>query len=220
MTDSTHTDEVAQERTNWNVEYPEADPIELLDPVAEALTVLEPGDPLVVTYEDVVKIAGHSCPTASGAFRIAQVGLDALYPDSLPVRGDIEVLTGGPKDDPVYGVMSRLVSYITGAAGIEGFGGLGGGYGGRDDDLYYGDIESDSPAFVFRRKDTGDAVEVVYHVGEVPSSGPATQNLPKLIEGTATDEERAAFREAWHGPVRTVLTDDSLFTVEETDREF
>ena len=55
------------------VEY-DAEPIRIRDPVAEALGVLEDGDPFVITYEDVVKAAGHSCPTASGAFRIAQLG--------------------------------------------------------------------------------------------------------------------------------------------------
>lgn len=219
MSESTATD--ADRQTNWTVEYDEADPIRIRDPVAEALAVLEPGEPFTVTYADAVKIAGHSCPTAAGAFRIAQVGLDALYPDDeLPVRGEVEVLAGGPKDDATYGVMARLVSYVTGASEEDGFGGLARGHGGRKNTLSFADFGTGEPTFAFRRTDTGDVVEVTYHVGNVPDAGVATQHLPKLIGGEATDEEREAFRKAWHDRVRTVLTDDNLFTVWESDREF
>ena len=71
----THTD-----RTNWHIDYENVEPIHIRDPVAEALTVLDPGEPFVIDYADVVKAAGHSCPTASGAYRIVDLGLDALYP--------------------------------------------------------------------------------------------------------------------------------------------
>ncbi|MFB6165711.1 MAG: hypothetical protein ABEJ31_11185 [Haloarculaceae archaeon] len=226
MTDTTHTDSTqpddatdAQPETDWRVEY-DVDPIRIRDPVAEALAVLDPGDPLVIDYRDVVTAAGHSCPTAAGAYRVAQVGLDALYPDELPVRGDVAVLAGGPKTDATYGVMTRLVSFVTGAAGADGFGGLAGGYGGRRDLLAYGDFGGADPAFAFRRTDTDEAVEVTYRVGSVPEGGPATGALPKLIDGTATDDERAAFRADWHGRVQAVLSDDDLFAVAATDREW
>ncbi|MFB6184816.1 MAG: FmdE family protein [Haloarculaceae archaeon] len=209
MTRSTEPD-----RTNWRTVYENVDPIRIRDPVAEALAVLDPGDSFVIDYADVVTAAGHSCPTAAGAYRITQLGLDALYPDGDPVRSDIEVTAGGPRDDPTYGVMARLVSYVTGAAGVDGFGGLAGGYGGRDGLLHFEDEPATEPTVEFRRTDTGDVVRVTYHVGDVPDAGPATRYLPKLLDGTATAEERDAFAEAWHGRVRTVLTDDDLFAVE------
>ncbi|WP_458189648.1 hypothetical protein [Haladaptatus sp. NG-WS-4] len=203
--------------TNWNVEYEDVEPIRIRDPVAEALTVLEPGEPFVISYADVVKEAGHSCPTASGAFRIIQLGLAALYPDEYPVRGDVEVTTGGPKSDATYGVMSRIISYVTGAAEEDGFGGLTGGYGDRKHHLHFQNADEAEPTFTFERTDTDDVVQVTYHVGNVPSAGPTTQYLEKLIDGTATDEERTAFAEAWHGRVRVVLTDDDLFTVTQVE---
>jgi formylmethanofuran dehydrogenase subunit E len=214
MTTSENSPDVDQ--TNWRVDYENAEPIRIRDPVAEALTVLEPNEPFVITYEDVVKVAGHSCPTASGAYRIAQLGLDALYPDGTPVRGEIQVTAGGPKDDPSYGVMSRIISYVTGAAEEDGFGGLAGGYGGRQDSLHFGDFESDDPAFEFTRTDTDESVRVTYHVADVPAAGPATQALQKLIDGTATPDERGAFSEAWHGRIERILTDDELFTVDQS----
>jgi len=200
--------------TNWRIACEPIDPIRIRDPVAEALTVLEPGDPFVITYADLVKAAGHSCPTASGAYRLAQLGLDALYPDDIPVRGEIDVTAGGPKDDPTYGVMSRLISYVTGAAEEDGFAGLAGGYGDRQDRLHFDDFEDADPTFVFTRTDTDDSVRVTYHVADVPSAGPVIQALQNLIEGIATPEERDAFGDAWHGRVERVLTDDDLFTVE------
>jgi formylmethanofuran dehydrogenase subunit E len=208
MTGPTHSDE-----TNWRIDY-DVRPIRVRDPVAEALGVLDPGDPFVVRYADVVKAAGHSCPTAAGAFRIAALGLDALYPDALPVRGDVAVRAAGPRDDPAYGVTARLVSYVTGAAGEDGFAGLAGGYGGRRDLLSYDAFDADGVAFEFARTDAGDAVRVTYRVADVPDAGPAAGFLPKMLDGSATDEERETFVEAWHARVRTVLSDDDLFAVE------
>lgn len=206
------------ERTNWTVYY-DVDPIRLRDPAAEALAILEPGDPIVITYEDVVKAAGHSCPTAAGAYRIANDGLEALYPgDELPVRGDIEVLAGGPRDDPAFGVTARLISYVTGAAGEDGFAGLAGGHGGRKDLLRYGAIGVDGIAFEFTRTDTEETVRATYTVEEVPPGGPATGELPKLIDGTATDAEREAFAEDWHGRVAAVLEGERYVTVDRQDR--
>jgi hypothetical protein len=215
MSDTTTPTDTNRPEEHWAVEY-DVEPIRIRDPVAEALAVLEPGEPFVVTYEDVVKAAGHSCPTASGAYRIAQVGLDALYPDDHPVRSEIEVRAAGPRDDATYGVMSRLISYVTGAAQEDGFGGLAGGHGDRQNLLTVDAFESDSaaPTFRFRRTDTGATVEVTYHVSEVPDGGPALGALQQIIDGTASEEERELFAEAWHGRVRNVLSDDSLFTVE------
>jgi len=219
-----NTTQSTSNRTNWAIDYDDVEPIRIRDPVAETLAILPPGEPFVIGYADVVLAAGHSCPTASGAYRITQLGLEALYPDEQPVRGEIEVFVGGAKDDPADGVTSRIVSFITGAAEEDGFRGLAGGYGGREDLLHFdADIgerdgsDTDGPTVVFRRTDTGEAVSVTYHANDVPPAGAAAQYLPELIDGTATEEERAAFAAAWHDRVRTVLSDDDLFTVERVD---
>ncbi|WP_123538438.1 hypothetical protein [Halosimplex salinum] len=218
MTETTTATDSNRATTDWAVDY-DADPIAIRDPVAEALGVLDPGDPFVVTYEDAVKAAGHSCPTAAGAYRIVQTGLDALYPDDHPVRSDIEVRVAGPRDDATYGVMGRIVSYVTGAAEDDGFGGLAGGYGGRRDLLTFDAFEPDSPdpTFRFRRTDTDETVEVSYHVRDVPDGGPAVGHLQRILDGSASEEQRSAFAEAWHRRVRVVLTRDALFTVEQID---
>lgn len=208
-TEPTHTG------PDWQVDY-DVDPIEIRDPVAEALGVLEPGDPFVITYADAVKEAGHSCPTASGAYRIVQLGLDAVYPDSYPVRSEVEVQAAGPRDDAAYGVMGRIISYVTGATEDDGFGGLAGGYGGRRDLLHFDAFDPDTvePTFRFRRTDTDETIEVTYHVGDVPDGDTAVGNLRLILDGSASDEQRAAFADAWHRRVQVVLGDDSLFTLD------
>ncbi|MDS0296844.1 MULTISPECIES: hypothetical protein [Haloferacaceae] len=213
-TNSTSTD-ATPTGTDWQVDY-EVDPIEIRDPVAEALGVLEPGDPFVITYADAVKEAGHSCPTASGAYRIVQFGLDALYSDDYPVRSEIEVQAAGPQDDAAYGVMSRIISYVTGATEDDGFSGLAGGYGGRRDLLVFDAFDPDTaePTFRFRRTDTDETVEVTYHVSDVPDGGPAIGNLQGILDESASHQHREAFADAWHRRVQTVLSDDTLFTVE------
>ncbi|WP_158854377.1 hypothetical protein [Halorhabdus sp. CUG00001] len=214
MSENTTPTDTDRTEEHWAVEY-DAEPIRIRDPVAEALAVLEPGEPFVVTYEDVVKAAGHSCPTASGAYRIAQLGLDALYPDGHPVRSEIGVLAAGPRDDATYGVIGRLISYVTGAAQKDGFAGLAGGHGNRQNMLAFDAFDSDSaaPTFRFRRTDTDETVEVTYHVGDVPDGGTVLGNLQQIIEGTASNEDRELFADLWHSRVQSVLSDDSLFTV-------
>ena len=215
MTSNSTATDTTQTRTNWQVDY-DVEPIEIRDPVAEALDVLEPGEPFVIAYRDAVKEAGHSCPTASGAYRIVQLGLDALYPDDYPIRSEIEVQAAGPRDDAAYGVMGRIISYVTGATGDDGFSGLAGGHGSRRDLLVFDafDPGTHEPTFRFRRTDTDETVEVTYHVSDVPDGGPAIGNLQRILEGSASEEQRAAFAEAWHRRVQVVLNDDSLFTVE------
>ena len=220
MTPNTTQNATEGTETHWSVHY-DVEPIRVRDPAAEALAVLEPGEPFVVGYADVVKAAGHSCPTAAGAYRLAQVALDALYPDGLPVRSEIEVLAAGSRDDPSYGVTGRIISYVTGAAGPDGFAGLAGGHGGRRGLLTFDAFETDAvgPTFRFRRTDTGATVEVTYHVGDVPAAGPGIEHLDALVAGTASARERGAFRAAWHDRVRTVLADDDLFSVSTVDGE-
>lgn len=215
MTTNSTTTDATRTGTDWQVDY-DVTPIEIRDPVAEALRVLDPGDPFVVTYTDAVKEAGHSCPTAAGAYRITQLGLDALYPDEEPIRSEIEVRAAGPQDDAAYGVMGRIVSYVTGATEDDGFSGLAGGYGGRRDLLRFDafDPVTPEPTFRFRRIDTGETVQVTYHVGDVPDGGPAIGNLQQILDGSASEQQREAFADAWHRRVQVVLGDDSLFTVE------
>lgn len=211
--------------TQWTIDH-EVELIRIRDPLAEALAAVEPPSPFVITYHDVVKAAGHTCPTSAGAYRIAQLGLDDLYPDDLPKRGEIELAVGGQPDDQAHGVTGRLLSYITGAADESGFGGLPGGFGARRNTLTYAADDDPDVTIGLKRTDTDAAVTVSFHAGDVlkatkqhlSEDDPVSTYLQSREE--ASSEERAAFARAWHDRVETVLTDDDLFTVEADDRLF
>ncbi|MFB6093957.1 MAG: hypothetical protein ABEJ77_03345 [Halanaeroarchaeum sp.] len=202
---------------SWRRSFDAVDPIRVRDPVAEALGVLPPGEPFAVEYADVVTVAGHSCPAAAGAFRVAETGLDALYPDALPVRSEVAVQVGGAREDHPIGVIGRLLSVVTGAAGEDGFRGLADGYGGRENMLGYAERGGEGLRFAFQRTDTDRAVEVAYDIEAVPDLGPAKAHLPEILEGTADEDDREAFEAAWHGRVEAVLTGDDLFATEQVE---
>ena len=204
---------MATPTTHWQVDYDDPGPIRIRDPAAETLGVLPAGDPFVIDYRDVVTHAGHSCPAASGGYRLSQVGLDALYPDELPVRSDVAVTAAGAEDQHPYGVIAGVISHVTGASDARGFDGLGNGYGGRQDMLRFGGFDAEDVAFEFSRVDTHAAVRVTYHLGEVPRPD-GLGLLPAVLKGSASEEDIQAFRNAWHGRVQTVLDSEDLFSVE------
>ncbi|WP_428622266.1 hypothetical protein [Sedimenticola sp.] len=84
-------------------------PVQLRDPLAEVLGAME-GGVMQIGYLDVVRLAGHSCPTVAGAFLMARKGLAALYGDALPVRGEIAVKLQQPIGEGVTGVIANVLS--------------------------------------------------------------------------------------------------------------
>lgn len=197
------------------------DPIHIRDPLAEILGMVPSEDPLVVTFADVAKAAGHACPAVAGAYRSTQLALDDLYPDSVPVRSDIEVVVGGNPDDPGLGPMANVIRHITGAADETGFTGFG-GVGGRDELLSFGAVDGPGRAFRFERADSGQSVVVSFDptssgVDPDDGGGPPMQTLSKIVAGEVSDDEIAAFRDQWHGRVQRILkapAEGGPFTVE------
>ena len=100
-------------------------PLIVYDPLAKLLGAPEDG---VITYEfaDVVKLAGHACPTVAGAWLLTVRGLQALYGEELPQRGQIAVNLPDHENCGVSGVIASVAGMLTGAAGEGGFKGLGG----------------------------------------------------------------------------------------------
>lgn len=225
-TSSTTTDVDARprERTNWE-RLPDADPIRIYDPLAEVLGTVAEGDPLVVTFEEVVTAVGHACPAVAGAYRSTQLALERLYPEERPVRSEIEVTVGGSPETHGVGPMANVIRHVTGAADETGFAGFG-GYGGRDELLTFGDVDGPGRSFRFERTDTGDAVTVSFEpaaTGVEPDEGggPPMKQLSRVVAGEATEAEATAFREQWYERVQRVLdapADGGPFTVREHER--
>lgn len=220
--DTTRTDGMARHdhETDWR-RLPEAEPILIRDPLAEVLGMVPDGEPIVVTFADVAKAAGHACPAVAGAYRSTQLALEELYPARYPVRSAVEVVVGGAPVEPGLGPMANVVRHITGAADETGFGGFG-GFGGRDNLLSFGDVDAPGRAFRFGRTDADRTVVVSFDpsaTGVDPDAGGGApmQSLASLVAGELDDDEAGAFRDGWHDRVQRILdapVDGGPFTVD------
>ena len=100
------------------MEFPEffaaAPRITVRDPLAEFLGAASNG---IIEYEyaDVVKLAGHSCPTVASAYLMTRGALKALYPDALPARGEIRLELRDERTAGATGVIANVASFLTGA---------------------------------------------------------------------------------------------------------
>ncbi len=175
--------------------------IRLYDPLAEFLGSFEKGE-IEIRYVDIVKFAGHSCPTVAGAYLITQEALKALYPDSLPVRGEIKVSFKEQPHEGVAGVIAHIVSNITGATEQTGFKGLNGKFS-RVDLMEFGSGIDTSAKF--ERIDTQKCVSITYNPQGVSADPNMQPLMQKCMQGVATPQEREQFGELWQKRVEEIL---------------
>lgn len=185
--------------------FADAPVLDVEDPLAEFLGAAE-GGRLRYRYEDVVRMAGHSCPTVASAFLMTRAALRGLYGDELPRRGEIRVEMRDRRDSGVTGVIAAVATFITGATEDSGFPGLGGRFG-RRERLFFGRPLSFGE-MRFRRLDgEGVPVEVAAHLQRVAGDPRTSLLMGRCLHGEASDEETAAFRTAWQQRVRTLLVE-------------
>lgn len=177
--------------------------IRLYDPLAEFLGAVE-GGVLEYRYLDAVKLAGHSCPTVASAYWMTHRALRALYPDSLPERGNVRVEFGKQADDGVTGVIANVVGLLTGAAADGGFKGIAGAFDRRNKLFFAAGIASE---IRFTRLDTGKIVETAVNMQSVPAFPRIWELLPKCRNGSASIAEASEFRQLWQERVRALLLD-------------
>ncbi len=179
--------------------FDEIEPIVLQDELARFLGVNDDGI-LEITYLDIVKVAGHSCATVSGAYLMALEGLKALYGDEVPQRGEIKVELQKTVNEDHTGVVGFVLSNITGATTDYGFGGIPGGKFNRQDLLFYGaPIDTDVR---FTRLDTNMQVGVNYRPGKVVNP---MQILMSAIGPNAMPEDKESFPHRFQQMVQTVF---------------
>jgi len=152
----------------------------------------------------VVKLAGHSCPTVASAYLMTRAALKALYPDALPVRGEIRVELREDRAAGASGVLANVASFLTGAAPDTGFKGMGGHFDRRNLLFFDAGITGQ---LRFTRTDSGAAVGVSARLDRVPPDPRVALLLPKCLNGVASIEETADFQRLWQGRVRTLLLD-------------
>lgn len=137
--------------------------IRIHEPFAEFLEATEEESRFSVSLLDVVRFAGHACPSMIGAFFVSRQAVRALFPETETcVRGDVMVeLPRGPEEGAT-GPIANVFSYIFGAWEKSGFGGLGGENFARRNLLRFSCKEVPSGAFRFRRISTGKTVDLFY----------------------------------------------------------
>ena len=175
--------------------------IVLKDDLSNFLGTFEDGI-VEFTYAEIVKSAGHSCPTIAGAYLMTQKGLKELFGDEIPLRGNIKAEFPEPLQEGVTGVVSNTISSITGATEISGFKGIGGSFVRHSLMKFSSDIES---SVRFTRMDTGKTVDVVYNPDLIPGSPKIKELMPRVLTGSASAEERREFGELWQKRVEDIF---------------
>lgn len=182
--------------------YAQAPIVKTFDPLAQLLGAAD-GGLLDYTYADVVRLAGHSCPTVAGAFLSGRAALRALYPEGPAERGMIEVLMPAPAYHGTTGVVAQVLTLLTGAAGENGFQGLGGQFARNGLLQFAGRHESD--AIVFRRLDNHHSVSVELDTASVPGDPRMRELLTAIVQGSASADDKQAFAKVWQDRVRRML---------------
>ena len=192
--------------------YDAVESIKVIDPLSNALGAFENGE-YEFNYQDAVKSAGHSCPTVAGAYIITQAALNALYPNERAVRGNIKVEFEEAMEDGVAGVISNVVSQITGATDKSGFKGLAGKFARHS--LMSFNTKIDASAR-FTRVDSGKSVDVTYNPSSIMPN-PAMQPLmQKMMQGAASSDELKEFGRLWQDRVQRIFENlDEVVRVEE-----
>jgi len=181
--------------------FDEVQSIKVADPLSGVLGAFENGM-YDVTFLEVVKSAGHSCPTVAGAYIMTAEALKALYPDEMIIRGNIAVEFKEDLEEGVAGVIGNVVTQITGATDKSGFKGLNGKFARHSLMKFNADINASAR---FTRVDNGKSVDVFYDPSSVapkPEMGPLMQ---KLMGGVATPEEAKEFGAVWQDRVKRIF---------------
>ena len=177
--------------------------ITVRDPLARFLGAADDGV-IEYGYVDVVKLAGHSCPTVASAYLMTRAALGSLYPDALPERGGVRVELRDDQLEGATGVVANVATFLTGATHDSGFKGIAGHFD-RRNLLFFGvDIQGE---LRFTRTDTGAAVIVSARLDRVPADPRMVPLLQRCLAGAATADEATRFQSLWQGRVRSLLVE-------------
>ena len=185
--------------------YPEffktIETIKVKDPLSQVLGAFDAGE-YEFSYLDVVKSAGHSCPTVAGAFIITSEALKVLYPNERAIRGNVKVAFEESLEEGVAGVIANVVTQITGATDKSGFKGLQGQFARHSLMSFNASISSSAR---FTRVDNGVSVDVTYNPQEVKPNPKMMKLMSKLSSGESTPQEVKEFGELWQDRVERIF---------------
>lgn len=197
--------------------FSKIEPIRMYDPLATLLGTFKEDHDIhdIIEYHfiDVIKMAGHSCPTTASAFVACKYAMRMLFEDGIGERGAISIMVHGERDSGVYGVIAQVFSFITGACSETGFKGLGGLHR-RNNLLWFGKEENkEYQQFDFTRRDTKRVCVVRSIPGSLPLLEPSeslrlnelfSKNVWEAVRGS----KRAEFRDLWMKRVKLIALDE------------
>jgi hypothetical protein len=185
--------------------YPEffdkIETIKVKDYLSQALGAYDDGE-YEFSYLDIVKAAGHSCPTVAGAFIMTNEALKVLYPNERAIRGNIKVEFEEKLEEGVAGVVANVITHITGATDKSGFKGLQGQYARHS--LMFFNAKIDSSAR-FTRVDTDTSVDVTYNPSTILPNPDMQKIIQKMQNGTVSSNEVKEFGVLWQDRVRRIF---------------
>nr|BFD62077.1 hypothetical protein BdHM001_07580 [Bdellovibrio sp. HM001] len=152
-----------------------------------------------ISLLDVVRFAGHACPSMVGAFVISQRAVRELFPETgVLVRGQVSVELGSSVDRGATGPISNVFSMIFGAWEKSGFGGIQGNFVRRG--LLSYQVPDPSPGtYRFTHLGTGKKVEIFYDSSTVDLKG---------------DLSDLSFQEIWRMKIRRIVLEaDKVLSV-------
>jgi len=191
-----------------------AEPIIMNEPLAEILGAFEKDSIIGYQFKDVVKLAGHPCPTITGAYLCCKKALEKLYGKDIPIRGEISVIIYGKPDEGVYGVISQVFSFITGAAPSTGFKGLGTMYKRKDLLKFIDGKDSEELKFEFKRNDNGKKVIVSFFPQNIPENQEDSFKMSglfqKVLWGVAKKDEKREFQDLWMKKIERMLNEENI----------
>lgn len=193
--------------------YKTIETIKVQDDLSSFLGAFEDGI-YEISYLDIVKGAGHSCPTVLGAYLMSLEALKALYPDSIAKRGEIEVSFSERQSEAVAGVIGNVAMNITGACTTNGFKGIAGNF----DRNYLLKFEQDinDASARFTRVDTKKSVDIIYNPSSIQFDPSMQALMQKCVKGEASKEEKIAFGNVWQERVENISKNiDKVITVKE-----
>ena len=175
--------------------------VKVQDPLSQVLGAFSDGA-YEFSYLDVVKSAGHSCPTVTGAYLMTLEALKALYKDNRAVRGDIKVEFKESLEEGVAGVIGNVVSQITGATDKSGFKGLNGKFARHS--LMDFNVNINASAR-FTRLSNNTSVDVLYNPNTIPADSKMMPLMQKMLQGQASKEETQEFGVLWQKRVENIF---------------
>jgi hypothetical protein len=164
--------------------------ITIHEPFAEFLMADQDEHKFKISLLDVVRFAGHACPSMVGAFLISQRAIKELFSETnICIRGQVAIEISSSVTQGATGPMSNVFSMIFGAWERSGFGGLQGQFVRRG--LLKYEVRGISPGtFRFHNLKTGNTVDISYD----PSNA-----------GVPIDAATLPFQKVWRHKIATIL---------------